>query len=512
MKQKKTHLLLITFIVLINIISSCASSGTNNSKSSYTTWSESTEDTSLETIVETNIELSSTTESEEDNYVTETYALDKLRSGYSEGLAWANIRDIYGNLKIAVINQNAEIIYMFDAPDNYTSIVTTPFTNGKSVVYTQSNQTSQGFYIVDSNGDVVYSNDELYMCGAGEYGDYLVTRHESGFAGDIWYVHILDSDFNLSEPLESQVEKDIIYCDEDDVVECQPGVFLIRTLYCEVYNYVYDYASIIYMSHDCEAFLPEYLYWSEFSYVSHEISAYLVPYTLIANIRSEEEIGNIRENSEVNRISIIPEDTGNPYFPPEPEVPTGVWENTSIPTFYYERLVNGEYWSYDVIDADSNVIFTYPQLPEGAKYFHYVAPYDGKYVVYMVGADGVGYTTLFDENGNMAYEPVEIPIFGQYSLPSIAESKLTAFAGYSITSEEIIVSPSGKLVNIGDDLTGMDTGESFSFESYDLKLYISEGYIYYDNIRYKTLMSLDGKKEINMLTATYDNNGRLVFG
>ena len=33
-----------------------------------------------------------------------------------------------------------------------------------------------------------------------------------------------------------------------------------------------------------------------------------------------------------------------------------------------------------------------------------------------------------------------------------------------------------------------------------------------DNISYKTLMSLDGKKEINMLTATYDNNGRLVFG
>ena len=427
------------------------------------------------------------------------YTLSDMQGGFSEGLAWVYvIEDESSQEYLAVINQNSEIIYLTDKKiDDYT-VGTTPFINGLSAVFTHNHSNAedsqQGFVIIDKNGCEVYEDNESYMCGVGKYGDFLIAKHESGFSGDTWFVYMLDSNLNLSDPIEfhgkyGDSDSTITYL-ANDLYEFEAGVFYRNQC---VINFNYNYSGV----------MPEMSSCIGGKYLVSGRYGNAIPVSAIANAASADEISNILENDEVYNCWIKDEYGFS-------ESPDYYWD-TDPATFTSEIYVeDGEYYTANIYDADLNVIYTYPQLPEGAAYRMYEKPSNGYYVAYMEGVDRNIYTTAFNEQGTMEYDPVMISRFSHYTVSNILQDSLTSFAGYSITTEEI-VDPSGNIVNLGDDLTGLDIDEDFAFKTSYLTVYISDGFIYYKNKEIRNLVSLDGTTEIYGLTASYNENGQLVF-
>ena len=430
---------------------------------------------------------------------------------FNNGISWVSMINSDTNTwATGLINEAGEVIYFVDqdrfalTDSAIAGIITTPFINGLSCIYPYDSADAAyslpGFIIVNQKGEEVYScfDSNMYMCGQGDDGNYIILKHESGFAGDDWIFCTLNSSLKLTETGIKGSN------DGHDRGQNNPGLKTIAEgIYITNYNLLciesgcrfrlnYNGALLTYVGHSDNYAC---FYYSNYNY--------LVPYDVLRTATSDRELLDIMQtNTECKKFDAANEYIFNNYG-------FESWNHGS----YLYAFGTRQYLNYDTGDS-----ITYPTFPDGVKYFR-VDNFKGGYAaLYLLGVDEKGYVTVIDESGEQLYDPVACKGFGIYNAGDMLEA--TSYNGYIFcswvdTSDNKsymqIFDRSGQSKKIGDNLE--ELSGKYCYSDFSFALNIGEDYIWVSGSAFgkNAFVSLDGKTTIESVTASYNAAGDLLF-
>ena len=426
---------------------------------------------------------------------------------FHDGIAWATMakKDAKG-LYIGLINEAGEILYLMDqshpllANPSIEGIIATPFINGLSCVYTyesgDSRYTLPGFIIVDQNGKEVYTcfDDNMYMCGQAEDGNFIILKHESGFSADEWIFYVLDLSLTLKETKISTTEFGYGFAQSMGLKTITDGVYLMG-------NHI--------LCLETESFYKPLTKNANHTYVGHgdryacflyDFNYYLVPFSLLKTAASGEELYDLMTSSaECRAFDSIDEYT--------------------LINYGFETRRHGIAYSPErcrYLDLDTGDVMQYPAFSENNYYFGIDSFRGGYAALYLIGADEKGYVTIIDEAGNVMYDPVFCHGFNTYTGGDSLYA--TSYNGFIFCAwskdgwHMQIIDRSGKEKKIGDDLS--ELAGSFTYSDFSFNISIGERYIWISGAPFDfrdEYVSLDGKTVLDTVVANYNDAGELVY-
>ena len=456
-----------------------------------------------------------------DNKSIKEYKITYLLSGFNEGLAWVETGfGSMGSYNVVLINKKGQVVYEVGYSKNI--VITTPFVNGLSAVYytdgSNANKSIQGFKIINKYGKVVYETSDLYFCGRTDDGIFISAQNQSGFSGVKWEIVTIDDKLNLTNT-GIVVDETIIYNSFSDnfknekqkhqsnrIITFEKGVY-----YTEEWLININKGIAIQIPYE-NRFTYQFGSYCYFGNSNHDLSGRVVTEQLYIDAESIDDInGNSKQFLEKHTIMHIPKEWLNIGS----KIDFLDFNNGTILVQKRNKnnndFLNVKYDECLIYDLRENVVVSFPQLPEGASYGKFCDYSNGSIVAFLTGADKKGYVTVFDEKGKMLYEPVLIDEYPNYYL---TREGYIGFNGYAFTHEGIITNSLGKYMQKGANLSDLNNGENFNYiynSTNSLRVFISDGFIYYGTNDIKLLQSLDGKNIIKELTTTYDEKGNLIF-
>ncbi len=450
------------------------------------------------------IDNSTIVETTEDYYLTSPESYNCKSCAFTDGVAWATLtKDKSNDKKLALINTRGEIMYIQGAEFENSKLVATPFVHGLSAIYPSygNGQPNPGFAIINNLGKIVYSvmDNNTYLCGRDVDGNFYIATHNSGFDHNIWTVGVLDSEAKYT----------------DLGIEIPKGVTNSYNNTIRLTN------NLIYFQDSCGYLNIKKKCWvncgpnnmttlgstSELAVIEDRGSFFLVPIAALSDITDYKDIKELIKSNSATYAITNGVKGGLLYTQENMSIDSWAFSTWNDGSFYrkYWRtdgLVNKEL-RYDYLDMNGKLIFEYPTFAEGVKYLRIDDISGGYSAVYLEGVDGKSYVTIIDDKGEPKYPPIHI-----------TANSLCSCNGYMLfydTQEEVydIITPDGSHKHLGDSLTGLETGRAIYSKNYFI-LIIGGGYIFCRDGEYK-YVSVDGNSYIEKATASYNNNGDLVY-
>ena len=481
----KKILSMIVAVTLIAMLVGCSNQPKEEAGAYVAPTEAITNNSTVETVsVETTTENAITTISS-----TEQYKIVSVERAFSNGVAWVMIsQDTSTKKKLALINTNGEILYI-QKNEERSPEVTTFFHNLSAVYYNGK----PGFTIVNTNGDVFYSNtdENTFLYGIDVDGNFYFAKHDSGFDHDLWHLNVIgaersvtDLNIDIPEPSLIRVNDTIRITDE-------------LIYFIDSYGYL-NLKKNCYIQCGLEQ-LSTALSNSNTILIDDSGEYFLVSKELLSDITTKQEIRDliskgcsvgvrtIRQKNDV----LLTNDIESLY-----------WEYSSWKdgSFFRRYTINKKTYR-DYVDTNGNKIFSFPTFADGVEYKEIDSASANLFAVYLKGVDKKQYATIVDDNGKTLYDPVLLNGDDHCSCNGYI------FAYTSSDKPYIIISPEGKQKKIGDDLSGLEDARVTN-----KNLYVGGGYIFFrEGNEYYKYISVDGSHQVESVKANYNSKGELVY-
>lgn len=406
----------------------------------------------------------------------------RLARRFSEGKAWVwvceNESRALEDCKLALIDENFNIITFADATrlsdkiSRNDLICASPFCKGTSCIYyigwsygerilgngtinIADRELSPGFYIINENGDIIYSSldEDLYFMCSDQYGGYLLYKNCSGYDSVGYKFCYLDSKMNLTE---TDIEKGDVWgimSDEGRNVQpvcLSPGIYAKANMILNLNKGYFHKVCGNFEEID-----------GDNAIFSSGHTIYSIPISELSdfNATCEEDFYIFFQNHLANYAY-------NPYL-----------SRIYLPNWSDSLKINISFRA----DDDSIVQF-----------------FDG--------LDGEYYVTRTDINGDILYEPINYP-----KATELRGSHEFAYNGY-VFYGDIIITPDGTIKHIGENIS--EIGKDAQFYVYaDVGVdQVTNGFFICKNLSSCiSYISIDGKQIVYKVTATFDEYNNIVI-
>ena len=431
---------------------------------------------------------------------------------FEDGVAWVTVATddrIAGD--VALINSLGEILY-FKADNNEDeSLMTTPFCNGLAAVYytNERYQSTPEFVIVNTSGKEVYSSSDenTFLSGCDANGNFYITKHDSGFDHDSYFLYVFDSNLDFRE-LNIEVTNDFSKRFSSTI-----GISDDLLYFSDYYGYLNLKKKCWFSGgiSDMAATASN----GKTTVIENRGEYYLVSSDFLGDVTSLEDIGSLLNKGRSINVSTI--NQRNDIVKTDDSLNIIRWYYSSWRegSFYREYCRKEDQYRVryrEYLDTDGNVIFEFPTFADGVEYTG-IDDFSGDYAaIYLKGVDGNQYVSIVDGNGKAQYDPIQIDGDEWFSCGGYIFVYLKSDDSFDI------ITPEGTHKKLGDDLSGIEKAKVIHTGKYGrFKIAVGAGYVYYCKIadtfsgrRKSTYFSVDGSQQISELTANYNSDDSLV--
>ena len=397
----------------------------------------------------------------------ETYSI-LTGNQFSEGRAWVSFMD--NNVKyFAFINDLGEILYKFNPLDqgyiSSNSMVFYPCKNGWTCYYEESGigNLRNGFGVIDKDGNEVFNSKRdksstYFFLGFGDTAIvYLkVTESFSESKSELFSLNMKgESTFVSNNRTDSNSQDRFTYLGDSVFareVHIRKSDFFLDTM--EIYNCktnsLFELGKVIQDPDNANLYAPRLTIPFYNGYSVEKYHGIPVPSSVLIDKQSADSYFS-KSNISISEFGMVEEK----YYGEG---------------LYYLSSKKG--W----VDLKGNIVVKMPSFPDSVT-IDSVGRFSGGYaIIVMRGADKKHYVTAINTEGEMQYEPVNVPSYTYNNSfgPTLEPSYYCNGNFYLSTSGNQILACNGKLLNINSDDLGIVGKESVFTIDNGL---ISDGYI-----------------------------------